>query len=441
MIAIIGRAGAAMADEPPPVPPAPPSEERLEKLEDDLEYTKKQVEGLLPLTGRFSGWIDVGFFHVAGDGSGIRADLGNTYFPEYADEIAGGSWVFMGDPLSTAVNARGEPADTGESRAITHDSIDSRGKATFIVNAVSVALFAGLGSTATANVLFDLIPRARDVADPAGTFLGDFLDVKLAYAELRVPIASFGLSLYAGKMDPVLGYEYRVEEAPDRLTVTPSLICRYTCGRPIGLKARARFLDERLVLNLALTNGSSFWEGFGFADEVDRNDVKTASARLSYLFPLGRGLEIGVSGAIGAQDGQGDDSILQWHVGADLHLEWGDLELTAEWVKGDVEGATEPGRPACDAAACLDYDGAYGLAGWRVNNWLVPYARVDWRDAFHAHGASFIYISELVRATAGLRLELGTAVIVKAEYTVNRELGRIPQFDDDILTSSLVVKY
>jgi hypothetical protein len=71
--------------------------------------------------------------------------------------------------------------------------------------------------------------------------------VKLAYAELRVPIASFGLSLYAGKMDPVLGYEYRVEEAPDRLTVTPSLICRYTCGRPIGLKARARFLDERLV--------------------------------------------------------------------------------------------------------------------------------------------------------------------------------------------------
>jgi hypothetical protein len=71
----------------------------------------------------------------------------------------------------------------------------------------------------------------------------------------------------------------------------------------------------------------------------------------------------------------------------------------------------------------------------------MPYARVDWRDALHRSGASFIYISQLLRVTAGLHFELGTAVIVKAEYTVNRELGRIPQFDDDVFTSSLVVRY
>ena len=59
----------------------------------------------------------------------------------------------------------------------------------------------------------------------------------------------------------------------------------------------------------------------------------------------------------------------------------------------------------------------------------------------HQSGASFIYVSELLRATAGVRLELGTAVIVKAEYTLNRELGEIPQFDNDVFTSSLVVKY
>jgi hypothetical protein len=415
--------------------------ERLDRLEEELTFTQGQVKSLLPLSGRFFGALDFGFFHVGGDGSGVRADLGNVHFPEYADAIPGGSWVFMGDPLSTAVNARGEPADTGESRAVVFDPIDSKGKASFIVNALTLGLFVGIGSDVTLNGLVDLVPRGRDASDPDGSSIGDFVDVKLAYAEWRAPLAAFGLSLYAGKMDPVLGYEYRVQEAPDRLTVTPSLICRYTCGRPLGVKARARFWDERLVLNVALTNGSSFWEGFPFSDEIDRNDGKTVSGRVSVTLPVGAGLEVGASGAIGAQDAQGDDGTLQWHAGGDLHLAWGDLDVAAEYVKGKAEGATEPGMPRCNVAACLDYQGAYALVGWRATNWLVPYARVDWRDAHHFHGASFIYISELLRVTAGVRLELGTAVIVKAEYTVNRELGRIPEFANDIMTSSLVVKY
>jgi hypothetical protein len=328
------------------------------------------VDSLLPLSGKISGYLDVGFFRAGGDGSGLRADLGNVHFPEYADEIAGGSWVFMGDPLSTAINSRGEPADTGESRAVTHDSVDSRGKASFIVNAINVALFAGIGTDVTLNGLFDLVPRGRDVSDPDGNALGDFLDIKLAYAEYRRSWVSF----YAGRFDPVLGYEYRIQEAPDRLTVTPSLICRYTCGRPLGLKARARLLEDALVLNLAVTNGSSFWEGFGLSDDIDRNDVKTVSGRVSYRFPVGRGLELGVSGALGAQDAQDDDSILQWHVGGDLHFEWRDLEVTGEYVNGKAPGADEAGQPACFAAPCLKYQGAYGLVGYRATNWLIPYA-------------------------------------------------------------------
>jgi hypothetical protein len=59
----------------------------------------------------------------------------------------------------------------------------------------------------------------------------------------------------------------------------------------------------------------------------------------------------------------------------------------------------------------------------------------------HRDGASFVYISRLWRATAGLRMEFGAHVILKAEYTVNRELDRIPQFADDVLASSLVVTY
>ncbi len=431
-LAVLGLALPAVAQEG--------VDDRLGKIEDDLAQTKEQVKQLLPLTGRISGYLDFGFFRVSGNGSGIRPDLGNTVFPEYAGKVPG-SWVFMGDPLSTAINARGEPADTDGSRAVTFDPVHNGGKSSFIVNTLDVGLFAGIGSDLVVQALIDLVPRARDVSNPDGLFLGDYLDVKLAYVEWRVPLEAWKLSLFAGKFDSTLGYEYRVEEAPDRISVTPSLICRYTCGRPLGLKARARFLGEALVVNVAVSNGSNFWEGFPFYDEIDTNDVKTVSGRLSYRLPLGAGLEIGGSGAIGAQDLQADDSVLQWHAGADLHLDWNDLDLAAEYVKGKAEGKTDAAGPACDVAPCLDYQGAYGLVGWRATNWLMPYARVDWRDATHRSGASFVYISQLLRVTGGVRLELGTAVIVKAEYTLNRELGRIPQFDDDVFTSSLVVKY
>ena len=97
---------------------------------------------------------------------------------------------------------------------------------------------------------------------------------------------------------------------------------------------------------------------------------------------------------------------------------------------------------ACDLAPCIDYKGAYGLLGYRLTNIFVPYARVDWREALHQSGASFVYISKILRATAGVRFEIGTHLIVKAEVTTVRELNPgVPQIPDDIVTSSVVVKY
>ena len=79
----------------------------------------------------------------------------------------------------------------------------------------------------------------------------------------------------------------------------------------------------------------------------------------------------------------------------------------------------------------------------RLDAWVLPmpYARVDWRDAFHRDGQSFVYVSDLVRVTGGLRLDLGRYVILKAEYTYNHELDRIPQFANDVLTTSALVVY
>ena len=65
---------------------------------------------------------------------------------------------------------------------------------------------------------------------------------------------------------------------------------------------------------------------------------------------------------------------------------------------------------------------------------------VDAYYALHRDGNSFVYVSRLFRLTTGVRLELGPHVVLKAEYTLIRELGRIPQFDDDVFTSSLSVR-
>lgn len=437
--------------EPEP-PPSDASADRLQALEDrltavedelalakdDNAYLEEQLAKLLPLSGKISGYLDLGAFVTTGNGAGTRSDLIGTYFPEYVGVVPA-SWVFMGDPLSTAINSRGDVADAGESRAITYDPINSGGKSTMLVNALNLALFSGIGETAQLNASVDLVPRARDISDPAGLFVGDFIDVKLAYGEWRPRIEAFDLALQAGKFDSVLGREYRSIESPDRVGVTPSLICRYTCGRPIGLKARAKLLDEAFVVNVAVTNGSHFNEGFPFASETDTNQMKTVAGRVSYQ--IAKKVEVGASGAFGAQDFQPEDDIYQWHVGGDIHVEHGDFELVGEYVQGRAKGRTTPGEPRCDDAPCLKYKGAYGQAAYRVTNTFVPYLRIDWRDAMHWAGASFVYISTLARGTVGLRAEIGTRVIAKIEATKNRELGRLPQFPNDVVTSSLVIKY
>ena len=218
--------------------------ERLTKLEEDASYTDQQIQRILPLTGRLSGYLDFGFFHVSGNGAGVRPDTGYAHFHEYDGEVPD-SWVFYGDPLSTMVNGRGEPADTGDSRAVTFDSIDNGGKSSFIVNALNMGLFAAVRDDLTMTASIDFVPRGRDVSVPGDRALGDFLDVKLAYVDYLVPIDRFELTLSAGKIDSVLGVEYRSRETPDRLTVTPSLLCRYTCGAPLGLRARAEILGRR----------------------------------------------------------------------------------------------------------------------------------------------------------------------------------------------------
>jgi hypothetical protein len=447
------------APEPEPKVDLAAVTERLQKLEDenaklkeelgflreDHEYIEEKVAKGGGVSVKLTGFMDFGFFNVLGDGDGLQADDGNVIFPEYAGGAMNGGvpgdWVFMGDPLSVAINARGEPANTGESLAIKFDAIDAKG-ATFILNTLNLGLFSEIGDKAVFTAKLDVLPRGRDVSNQSGLFLGDYVDLRLAYLEYRLQKGAHKLDLFAGKFDSVVGFEYRSQEAPTRIEVTPSLICRYTCGYPLGVKARARFFDDMIVLNAAITNGSQFTENFAFYNEIDTNQMKTGSARLSFRFPFLKELEIGVSGMFGAQDNQPYDDVYQWLIGGDIHLHRQNFVFRAEYVKGRANGRQDPATPAkCDSVECLEFQGAYGLIGYRMSNVTMPYFRIDWRDALHRKASEFVYISDLMRTTFGLRFTILENLVFKAEFTLNNELGRIPKQVNDIFTSSLVLKY
>src|SRR5439155_398587 len=107
----------SMCYPPPPPPPTCPMPFTqcgpmcVDTQKRSAASTRTEVDSLRQLRRFFNVFVDVGAFAVAGNGSGIRSDIDHIYFPQYTGRIAG-QWVFMGDPLSTAINSLGEPADT-----------------------------------------------------------------------------------------------------------------------------------------------------------------------------------------------------------------------------------------------------------------------------------------------------------------------------------------
>jgi len=434
---------AAQTEAPPeeaPPPPAPTPEAlqaQIDQLRAQLESLEKRQDWMATLSVKLSGYLDLGFFWVQGNGSGVRKDFGGTL--GYRGQILD-TWVLHGDPLSTTINSRGDVADVGDARAIRFDPIHAGNRPSFIVNAINLGLNATITDAVSIVALLDFIPRDRDISDGAGVFLGDYFDLKLAHVRYELQTRWLVLTLTAGKVDSLLGIEYRSQEASSRITVTPSLLCRYTCGRPVGIRANAELFDGKLEVGLAFTNGSHQVEFFPFTNETDFNHWKTFAGKIAIHLPVGRDLELNANGAIGPQDRQGDDSVLQWHYGFAGLLEWGDFLFAAEFVSGRANGKHD-GAVQCGGAPCFGYRGAYGLVAWQALRLLMPYARVDWRHARHISGTSFAYVSDVLRVTVGVRADLHAHVALKAEYTFNNELSPIISFPNDVLTTSLVVRY
>jgi hypothetical protein len=421
--------------------------ERILDLEQRLEQTRQVATARRPIVS-VGGYVDAGFFAASGTGVGIIQDSGPASARAYQEYMDRYSWVFLGDLLAPAVNSRGEAADLGDFAGIDRfDSVDSNGAPGFIINEVNLTLNAALSPSALATASVDFVPRTgRDFT------MGDFVEVDLAQLEW-LPTRSGKTSIFVGKIDSVIGIEYRERKAPQRFGITPSLIARYTTGTPIGIKVRTKFGEnDRVVIAAAATNGTSTTEQFHFYDEIDSNTGKTASGRLS-VKPLPRlDLEIGASGEYGSQDHALDSLDATWFWGIDLLGHLGPVDLKAQYLRGHAAGE-RPDRIYDPAHRPYGLDlkqGGYLEVDWMVTPLLGVYGRGDLRDALVWLGnpdsltrlaSDRLYITKSWRATAGVRAVINEHIVLKAEYLHNGEYGRIPEIANDVFTSSLLLIY
>lgn len=489
--------------------------DELEQKNEDLQTKLKDLERRLeivanpPTSVTLRGYIDFGFFtFFRGNGSGITTYSPNPLvqyangssdkmtrdkqffddarvqrFPEYfspcgwtgmvstpcpsapTNGLSQARWHFLGDPLATAINTVGHPADnraqndpSQTSLAVPYDYIQSAGRPTFLINELNLMPTARLDEkghfTALASINF--YPRSASVSigdkrdggsvQPGGpTSVGDYLWVDMAFLEYQTSFSDgrHQLSVFAGRFDPNIGIEYRVRKSPDRFGVTPSLICRYSCGTPTGLKVRAQLYDDLVSFALAAHNGASYQEIFRFAEDTDKKYMKTLSARASIHCSSKNhckkvDVELGLSGEFGGQvdgfydagRGEFDPFTKQWTVDVDLHVIYRDFELRAEYLRTEAEGFI--GSPTKNALPRLVAQGFYAEASYRILNWLGVMVRADLRDASHIdYTIPFAYVSQLWRVTGGLRFDINNNIMVKAEYLHLQPFGRMKEGLDD----------
>jgi hypothetical protein len=423
----------APSEEEAPAEEPPPDSDRIQALEDKVAELEQRLSQQVEKQPRswltFAGYVDFGFFVPSGNGAGWVQDFSNQYFPQYAGQFA---WVFLGDILAPTVNSRGEAADLGNAPGVTRfDSVHSGGALGFILNEVNLRINAALTQNALLTASIDFVPRTG-----SNFALGDFIDVDLGQLEW-IPFESGRTSIFIGKMESVLGIEYRERKADKRFGITPSLIARYTTGTPLGVKVRSKFLDdERLVVALALTNGSSTTEQFHFYNEIATHSSKTGSGRVSLRMPFLDTLELGVSGEYGVQDRAPDNSGALWFFGVDLQYQVWNVLFKGQWLRG-----MSPGEAIAEVYGLHLNGGGYLEANWRISPLFGVLLRGEYRDAFIWLGDERAYLTKSWRATGGFRVDFTRNIVLKAEYLRNGQYGGVPKIDSDVFTSSFVLIY
>jgi len=434
--ALLAVTAAAQPAPPAAAPPAAADEAgddsaalaaKVQDLEDKLASLQNQ-QANKPFPIKITGYGDLGAFATQGDGSGFRRDIGHAMMPSLNNY----GWVFYGDLLATQINSRGDVADLGQAPGVDRfDSVHSGGKLTFLVNELNLGIKAGLGPTAMFTGSVNFTPRSGN-----NFSLGDSFDVDIAQLEW-MPTDDGKTSIFVGKVDSVIGNEYKTRKASDRFGITPTLMGRYTTGTAVGIKARTLLFDDHLILAAAVTNGSFVTEQFFFNQETDSNNFKTVSGRAALRFPiLGGTLEVGPSGSWGTQDTTPDDGPKMWFVGVDAELAMPRIDVKAQWLKGKAPGDETTMTYALDLK-----QGGYVEADVLVTPLIGVLGRAEFRDADMNLGLERIYVTRNWRATGGVRLSISPNATLKAEFSHNGEYGGTPSIPDDVVTTSAVMAF
>jgi hypothetical protein len=400
---------------------------KVQELEDKLASLQQQ-QANKPFPIKITGYGDLGAFATQGDGTGFRRDIGHTAMPSLGNY----GWVFYGDLLATQINSRGDVADLGQAPGVARfDSVHSGGKLTFLVNELNLGVKAGLGPTAMFTGSVNFTPRAGSNFN-----LGDSFDIDIAQLEW-MPTEDGKTSIFIGKVDSVLGNEYKTRKASDRFGITPSLMARYTTGTAIGIKARTLLFDDHLILAAAVTNGSFVTEQFFFNQETDSNNFKTLSGRAALRFGLlGGTLEVGPSASWGTQDTTPDNGPKMWFAGVDAELAMPRIDVKAQWLKGKAPGDQDTMSYALDLR-----QGGYVEADVLVTPLIGVLGRAEFRDADMTLGIQRMYRTRNWRATGGVRLSISPNATIKAEFSHNGEYDGTPSIPDDVVTTSAVMAF
>ncbi len=388
-------------------------------------------------TLRFTGYVDVGFAAVQGNGSSFAA----------ADRRVPADYGV--DAFAPAVNARGEVGSTDARGLFTNGflprSTGIGGQPSFLLNTLSADVrYAPASVPVFVFARLQVLPR---LSAEAGT-----TRVELQQAFGRVsPFVAHEFAVSLGKFDSVFGVEYLDNEANLRVGITPSLISRYTTGQSLGLKGFYRLqlpgLWSALSLNAAATTSGARIEALADPHR-SLSGIPVGAARLGYELNLQRlQVKLGGSGLYGPRADQAAPSVKQMAVGADVRVSFLGVSLVGEVLRL----IDEPGR----AAGKLTGLGAHELAsGFTVTGfyvgaaWALPFS-AGWLDQLTVQGrydhrqAKFEGFGrvEVDRFTVGVRLDLFGQLALKAEVLINREVDGAPDVANDVFTSSAVFSW
>jgi hypothetical protein len=385
-----------------------------------------------------TGFLDMGFSFAQNKGVGFQKDVNNN-FPEYADKTA----VFLGDPATTYMNTRHEAHDLGEAGnfPLAFDTMQGKGAPMATINSATIDMIAEIHEKVRLQVSTEFLLRQNVVQNVTGN--GNFVNLDMAFIDYK-PFQQYDITITAGKFIGITGIEYRWRRAPDRWTVTPTLVGRYMDGNPIGVKVRGKHFDKRFIWNVGLTNGNSFTPDTRIFESVETNTGKTVAARFSYDFAFGpiTLLEIGASGSWGPQDAQSSNNPKQWDFGPDLQIAWKALQIRGQWFKINTDGGGINEAKNYIAEAWY-IEGMYSFPGlFDLVNTFGIYTRFSRREAREID-PKYVFVVDVAQITPGIRVDITENIIFKAEYSVNLELGVLKNnsFNNDVFTTSLVAKF